>query len=150
VPYVSRRAREGTYYYPFVWLYVTDLSDRATFSGFLPFLIDTGATVTVIPRFVLPEYAFQPASNAIHSIRGVGMSATPGLRFPALLSIAPRQRECVTLTFDPIDVFVSDLIGPRPFGLLGLDAIRQTVAVFDAERARIRRPDTPPLTGESR
>ena len=140
MPYVAAGIG-GSYYYPLTWLYVTDLSEDATSSGMIPFVIDTGTPVTIIPRTRLPPFAFRPTWNAIYSMRGFDGPATPGLRFPALLSMAPRRSQCQTLTFDPIEVFIPDEAGHTQVGLLGLDALREVISIFDERRARLRRQE---------
>jgi hypothetical protein len=121
-----------------LWMYVTDLSPRSTFSKFLPFVIDTGAPVTVIPRRLLDDArAFARKDVAYDVLEGVGGGSITGQMFPAALSVNPRRSECAVLLFPPLDVFVAE--SSLRHGLLGLDALRQISTTFDPSRVRLRR-----------
>jgi hypothetical protein len=127
---------------PMTTLLVSDLTEGATFSGFLPFLLDTGASTTVIPRRLLPPFAFRRVCDAFERVRVVDGRLIPGLRFPALLSLAPDRKDCPALTFDPLDVFIPDDLSSasNPYALLGMDALRQVETTFRRDGAHLHRP----------
>jgi hypothetical protein len=122
-----------------VWVYVADLSPGSTFSKYLPFVVDTGSSVTIIPRWVLddPRAFARKDFVAFTTKRGVGGGALTGQMFRAALSVTPRREECEVLSFDQLDVFVAE--GPLRQGLLGLDALRQISTTLDPSHARLRR-----------
>lgn len=143
VPY-TRRGKGETTYQPVVYLYVTDLSEGATFSAFLPFVIDTGAAVTMIPRALLGDrraFRSKPVGG-VYRVTDVSGDVMLGRRFLTGLSVTPRRSECDALTFRPLPIVVLDpdpnMHRPIQLGLLGLDALRQVVTVFDLSHACFR------------
>ena len=121
-----------TTYRVVVDLLVTDLSRTVAFAQFLPFVIDTGSPFTVIPRALLSSSAFQSQPGAVHyTIQDASGHPIVGRRFWVELSIRPQDPTCNPLKFDRVNVFVPDADVRLDWGLLGLDALRQVITVFD-------------------
>jgi hypothetical protein len=111
---------------------VHDLS--STFLDFLPFVIDTGTDVTIIPRKILNcDYAFQGGHTlGQYEVAGVTGSPVVGLRFRVAMAITPRRKGDAPLSFREVSaIVVEDPKWVGDYALLGLDALRQVVMVCD-------------------
>ena len=135
VPY--RRVREfSDAYDAVITLYVQDFS--STFLCTVPFVIDTGADVTIIPRRLMsrPD-AFQTA-KAIgpYQVKGLTGKVVIGRRFRASIFIPRLERDVTPLRFGVLKpVVVDDWEGD--YGTLGLDALRRVVMVSDREHVSL-------------
>jgi hypothetical protein len=125
---------------PLIVFYVTDLADGATYSGFLPFIIDTGSPRTLVPRHLLPSYAFRPAPLTDSELSDVSGTPIVGHVFDAALSLSPRQPACDALRFPRMPIFVAGAQCRIGTGLLGMDALRQIVTVADATQVCFYQP----------
>jgi hypothetical protein len=117
-------------------LLVHDLS--STFLHFLPFVIDTGTDVTIIPRRLLrrPEgaWAFQVGKTlSQYEVVGLTGGAIVGLRFRSTIAIVSDQSGLVLSLGELQPIVVADEDWEENYGMLGLDALRQVVMVSDSE-----------------
>jgi hypothetical protein len=121
-------------YRAIVWLFVAEV-DGGTYSGYAPFLVDTGTPITVIPRPLVGDNAFKGGTNDVHSVSRIGGDVLAGRRCRAALALIPPRPQCRPLQFANLNVIVCDAPAStwalRDFGLLGLDALRQIVVTFD-------------------
>jgi hypothetical protein len=121
----------GGRYEAVINLFVLDSS--SAFMGAVPFIVDTGSDVTVIPRSLLDDGAFRPEPNKHYGIEGIsGGRMVVGHRFKASLSIPRRRRGPEPLKFVELRPMVVKN-WPMSYGLLGLDALRQVLMVSDRE-----------------
>lgn len=132
VPY--RRVR-GYFkaYEAIINLHVQDL--QSTFVAILPFVIDTGTDVTIIPRRLLSPSAF-PRSKSLgpYDVTGLTGKTVVGLRFRAAVSVAQLQRSSDLLGFGKLTpIVVRDKDWEGDYGMLGLDALRKVVMVSDGD-----------------
>jgi hypothetical protein len=116
-------------------LFVQDLSAGSTFANYIPFVIDTGTDVTIIPRKLVPEEAF-PVDKAVKPY-GVPVEGLTGWRvfgrtFSASLAIVSPELTFAGLGFGKLTVVVVDS-WEGDFAMLGLDALRRVVIVSDHE-----------------
>ncbi|MCH8960652.1 MAG: hypothetical protein IH820_04845 [Bacteroidetes bacterium] len=115
-----------------VKLLVHDRSPTSTFTGFLPFLVDTGSDVTLIPRTLVPSDAF-PVEEALEPyeipVEGLMGGSASGRIFSASLVIVPPAARYRGLSFKNSIVVVDSW--RSKYAILGLDAIRQVVMVSD-------------------
>lgn len=136
-PYIRRGPQE---YQAVVVLYVVDPSGSG-YSAFLPFVIDTGTSLTIIPRDLLQHpRAFRAGPRDLYQVNGVSGSPIFGHKFPAALSLSPNRSECSPLLFRDMEVFIPDACNACriQMGLLGLDALRQVETVFDASHVTLK------------
>jgi len=114
-------------------LLVTDLSLSSTFSGFIPFVIDTATDVTIIPRKLVPPNAF-PVREAVKPyfvpVEGLTGRTVVGRTFSASLAIVPPAAKYGGLGFNILTIVVVDSWEGK-YAMLGLDAIRRVVMVSD-------------------
>jgi hypothetical protein len=113
-------------------LYVQDLS--SPFLGILPFVIDTGSDVTIIPRRLLNgPGAFHPSKTlGQYQVEGLVGGAVVGLRFRATVAIVPLQPDLEPICFNELKpIVINDWAGN--YGVLGMDALRQVVMVSDGD-----------------
>lgn len=116
-------------------LLVMDLSPSSSFSGFLPFVIDTGADVTIIPRKLVPSSAFPVHEAAMPyaiPIEGLTGSAAPGRAFSVSLAVAPPAAKFGGLGFNALTVVVVDT-WPGRYATLGMDALQRVITVSDSK-----------------
>jgi len=114
-------------------LHVQDL--HSTFVAILPFVIDTGTDVTIIPRRLLDPGAF-PRSKSLgrYEVKGLAGGTVVGLRFRAAVSVALLRRGSDLLGFGKLTpIVVRDEDWEGDFGMLGLDALRKVVMVSDGD-----------------
>ena len=143
LPYAKRPSPPT--WHAVAFLYVIDLSDVAKLFGPLPFVIDTGSPITMIPRGLLRDRSvFRRRPFDVFKVRDVSGDVIAGQRFLTALSLNPTMHsECGALAFEPIQVFVPDLDpdpGGRQLGLLGLDALRQKITIFEPSRVVFQDP----------
>ena len=135
VPY--RRVREYTDAYEAVInLCVIDLS--STFICGVPFVIDTGTDVTIVPRrLVSRPHAFQ-VKNSLgpYKLQGLTGGGVVGLRFNAAMFLPLPQRDLPSLSFGRLKPVVVDH-WKDDYGMLGLDALRRVVMVSDREHVSL-------------
>ena len=114
-----------------VKLLLTDLSG-SVFSNWVPFFVDTGSDVTILPRHLLPDGAFSGAPVGSDYIAGlVGPNAVLGYYYAASMTFwAPRSRyrPIHIAHFEPLVTYEWG----QPFGALGLDVLRKIITVFDS------------------
>jgi len=112
---------------------VADPSTSSMF--FIPFVIDTGTDVTIIPRNLVPKAAF-PTDKAVRpytlTIIGFPDWIVFGRPFSANLAIVPPAAKYEGLGFKGITITVVDSWEGK-YALLGLDALRQVVMVSDSD-----------------
>ena len=125
-------------------LYVKDLT--SPFFDTLPFVIDTGTDITIIPRKgrILESGAF-PLGEALgeSQVRGLTGRTIVGRRFRAAFSIVSRQTGIDPLIFSELNPIIVDY-WEDDYGMLGLDALRQVVMVSDREHISLwPMPDSP-------
>jgi hypothetical protein len=115
-----------------ITLYVKDLS--SPFLDFLPFVIDTGTDVTIIPRKLLKRaYAFPPSKTlGQYKVEGLTGKVVVGLRFRAAVAIVPHRPGPDPLRFDELKPIIVDDWKDK-YGMLGLDALRQVMMVSDRD-----------------
>jgi hypothetical protein len=101
----------------------------------LPFVVDTGTDATIVPRKLLPDGLF-PRSKAVSGtwIPVVGLAGgwIAGLPFAASLAISPQAPGANGLSFGRLTVVVVDS-WDQNYGMLGMDALRNVVTVFDRD-----------------
>jgi hypothetical protein len=116
-------------------LWVEDLSEGSKFSGFVPFVIDTGSQVIIVPRTLVPEKAF-PRDRALKPgnviVRGAGGEEFPGLLFRASPSVPSPAPKYGALSFQEMKIVVVDAWHDE-YALLGLDALRRVVLTSDSD-----------------
>jgi hypothetical protein len=112
-------------------LNIHDLSGVSTVVLTLPFVIDTGTDVTIIPRRLIPSHSFPPQrSLGAYEVHGMGGGVIVGLRYRAVASIAPQGPSTPPLAFGELKPIVVDHWS-QPYGMLGLDALRRVVMIAD-------------------
>ncbi len=123
-----------------VCLYLIDVSNVARYSTYLPFLVDTGTPITIVPRPILQDSsAFQGhQSHGIREITGLGGRLQRGSRFRAALSISPSDDDCEPFALPGTEILVLDE-SELKHGLLGLDMLHRMVSVFDPRGVSFRR-----------
>lgn len=114
-------------------LLVVDLSSG--FADVLPFVIDTGTDVTIIPRRLLTRHDVFPPSKALgaYSVTGLTGRVVTGLRFRAAIAIASLRPEPPPLSFGVMKPVVVD-DWREDYGMLGLDVLLQVVMISDADQ----------------
>jgi len=132
VPGLPKDAREAV-----INLLVLDLSAPVAYATrAVPFCIDTGTDVTLVPRKLLPPGAF-PRERAINPnpewIIGPCGGKIVGLRFRAGLLTEPSKVTKSALTFgSPLEILVVDY-WDNPYGMLGLNALRTVIMISDRD-----------------
>ena len=125
----------------FVTLLVTDLADGLHFTQQMPFRIDTGTPVSIVPRqrlqggFRPPLSGWSPTdidAPRQYAIGGVGGGWLRGHRYRAALALQSLNGG-EPLVFGTISLFVTDEGHTLEYGLLGLDALRKVIMVSDHE-----------------
>ena len=136
VPY--RRVPEfNDAYEAVITLNVIDLS--STFIGEVPFVIDTGSDVTIIPRRLVGGSNASSASNAFQQkaigdyyVQGLTGKVVVGRRYRASLFVPLPRQDVSPLSFGEVKlVVVEEWMGK--YAVLGLDALRQVVMVSDRD-----------------
>jgi hypothetical protein len=118
-------------------LLVHDLS--STFLHFLPFVIDTGTDVTIIPRRLLRqpegEWAFQLGKTlSQYEVMGLTGRVVIGLRFRSTIALIGHQPGSAPLCLGELQpIVVADEDWDGDYGMLGLDALRQVIMVSDRD-----------------
>jgi hypothetical protein len=113
---------------------VADLSEGRSFSGHIPFLIDSGSPVTIIPRALVPAHAFRRSTQVKCGavfLKILGGSFC-GHYFRASLAITTTRADIRPLSIGKMGVFVVEAMH-TDYGILGLDAMRRVQVRFDAE-----------------
>jgi hypothetical protein len=134
VPYrrIRRRVPEQADVYvrrAVIRLVVEDLSPGSTFVDILPFIINPGTDVTVIPRRLLERADAFPPGKALGPYQ-IG-EAIVGLHFRAAIAIASRSAHFTPLSFGILRPMVNNW--QSEYGVLGRDALQQVVMVFNAD-----------------
>jgi len=114
-------------------LMVIDLTPGSTFCDFIPFVIDTGTDVTIIPRNLVPRSAFPvQGANTSYEVPVTGLTGrTLWARiYSASLAIVPPTTKFGGLGFNVLTIVVVDT-WEGECAVLGLDALRQVVVVSD-------------------
>jgi hypothetical protein len=143
-PGVPSDAHRETTYRAVVDITVTYPSKTGVLTKPLPFVIDTGTPLTVIPRSLLGGSAFESEPGAVHdTVQDASGHHILGRRFWVKLSIRPQHATCNPLEFDRVNVFVPDTDVRLNLGLLGLDALRTVITVFDESRVIFRQASDP-------
>ena len=122
------------------WEVVIDLFVRDSHSSFvdlLPFVVDMGTSLTIIPRSLVAHNAF-PLRKAIvpYAVPVLGVTGTIvfGHTFSATVAIAPPSTRYTPLRFGNLTIVVVDPCAwEEEFGVLGLDALHRVVMVTDRE-----------------
>ena len=103
--------------------------------SYVPFVVDTGTPITIIPRTLVEKEAFKGRPSDIFDVTGISGRIVSGRRFVADLILCPRHPECQPLQFSRLKVIVYDPPADERRrshpALLGLDALRQVVTTFD-------------------
>ena len=107
------------------------VQDLLSYADHLPFIIDTGSDVTIIPRKLLEPRAF-PKREAIaeRGVIGVTGKVVTGLRFKAAIAISKLPSGPSSFSFPPLQPVIVDN-WESDCGVLGLDALRKVVMVSD-------------------
>lgn len=135
VPYRQVREHTGAYAYrAVIKMLVEDLSPGSTFADVLPFAINPGADVTVIPRQLLARTDAFPPTKALGPYQ-IGETAV-GLCFRTAMTIAARSTRFTPLTFGILRTLVVDYWRGE-YGILGRDALQQVVMVSDSEHVSL-------------
>ena len=120
-----------------VELNVQDIN--STYSGFLPFFIDTGADVTMIPRSLLKNHknAFVPTPDSQYlNVEGLTGRIIVGIKFPAVVS-TPKIGMSPPITFgDQLEILIVEDL-PGDLAVIGLDALRNVIMVSDDQYVTI-------------
>lgn len=117
-------------------LLVVDLSSGPVFVAILPFLIDTGTDITIIPRRLLKSANAFPPRKMLeeYSVEGLTGRVVVGHRFRAAMAVASLRSEPPPLSFGVLKpVVVEEKDWPWDYGTLGLDALRRVVMISDAD-----------------
>jgi len=131
VPY--RRAEGFNACEAVVNLYVLELGAHGAFMDIVPFVIDTGTDVSIVPRTLLGPESFRGKELEVHDL--IGFAGTPFVarRYRAALAIAARRPEPASVCFGAVDIFVVDAWN-FPHAALGLDALRRVVLISDSKQ----------------
>jgi hypothetical protein len=114
-------------------LHVVDLS--SSYSGFIPFVIDSGTDVTIIPRKLVPSNAFAIGKQYLSlpvPVSGLTGRTVWGRAYRAGLTIFPTKADHAGLRFETLTLLVVE-DWESNYAMLGLDALRQVVMVSDGD-----------------
>ena len=116
-------------------VFVTELSGRRVFAGDVPFLIDSGAPTTIIPRRLVTPNAFplSRTSRLWHVLIKAAGGSFCGHCFRASLALRVNTPGIQPLLIGGLNVLVPD-VWANDYGILGLDALRRLRVVFEAEQ----------------
>jgi len=121
----------------------------STYANTVPFLVDTGAEFTIVPRGLLRERAFpRDKSTPRYEVTGLG-GAVIGEGFPARLAILADQPRQPPFDFGTIQIVVADGLR-RSSGVLGLDALRKLIVVCDEDHISFWAPPAGTCRAEER
>ena len=126
---------------PLVELSITYRSWGVIYSEFASFVVDSGAEITVVPRIGHLRGAFRRPAEKPLIVADFVRHPIAGSSFSARLSLSPRHRACKPLIFPQMDVFVAGDESIE-YGLLGFDALRQIITIFDQSAVTFHQPPT--------
>ena len=120
-------------------LEVLDVGARVGFRETVPFRIDTGSDVTIVPRQLLTSGAFRRRPMHVEVLAGLAGRPVLGDVFRAVLSIATTRSGPPPLSFGEVHLVVVD-DWDYQHGMLGLDALRRVRLLADPERISFWEP----------
>ena len=130
------------------WINLYVIDRASPYTGFIPFLVDPGSHVTIIPKPLVEAYAF-PIPKAIdprhvEPVAGLGGGIVTGRIFSIHLAIVPQEVSYGVHMFQPLDVLVVDSLADN-YAVLGLDAIRQVTMVSDDKHVAFWQREPTPM-----